>query len=116
MDKKEIDIFNSCLEFSFSKNKKNKISNKTKMNNVISKNISNLLKERQPKINDNDIKKNGLINLNKLKEKTTLYYLTNISEELKAKKKIIKTVIIFLSALTTTPMITKKRAIKATSI
>ena len=84
--KKEIDIFNSCLEFSFSKNKKNKISNKTKMNNVISKNISNLLKERQPKINDNDIKKNGLINLNKLKEKTTLYYLTNISEELKAKK------------------------------
>jgi hypothetical protein len=85
--KKEIDIFNSCLEFSFSKNKKNKISNKTKMNNVISKNISNLLKEKQPKISENDIKKNGILNLNKLKEKTTLFYLSNISEELKAKKK-----------------------------
>ena len=85
--KKEIDIFNSCLEFSFSKNKKNKVSNKTKMNNAISKNISNLLKEKQPKISDQDIKKNGILNLNKLKEKNTLYYLTNISEELKAKKK-----------------------------
>ena len=46
-----------------------------------------MLKEKQPKISDNDIKKNCLLNLNKLKEKTTLYYLTNISEEFKAKKK-----------------------------
>jgi len=84
---KEIDIFKTSLEYSFSKNKKNKINYKTKKNNVVTNNINHLIKEKQLKINDNDIKRNNLLSLDKLKEKTALYYLTNISEEFKAKKK-----------------------------
>ena len=86
--KKEINIFNNSLEYSFSKNKNNKINNKTKINNVIVKDRNNFIKEKKLKINDNsENKKNDLLHFNKLKEKTTLYYLTNISEELKTKKK-----------------------------
>ena len=84
---KEIDIFKTSLEFSFSKNKKNKINYKTKKNNVVTNNINNFIKEKQLKISDNDLKRNDLLSLDKLKEKTALYYLTNISEEFKAKKK-----------------------------
>ena len=91
--KNEMNIFNTSLEYSFSKNSrkiKKKINDKakTKINNVIVKNFNNFIKDKKLKINDNiDIKKNDLLNLNKLKEKKTLYYLTNISEELKSKKK-----------------------------
>ena len=86
--KKEINKFNNSLEYSFSRNKINKINNKTKNNNVIVKNLNNFIKEKKLKIGDNlDLKKNDLLNINKSKEKTTLYYLTNISEELKEKKK-----------------------------
>ena len=84
---KEIDIFKTSLEFSFSKNKKNKINYKNKKNNVVTNNINNFIKEKQLKISDNDLKRNDLLSLDKLKEKTALYYLTNISEEFKAKKK-----------------------------
>ena len=87
----EMNIFNTSLEYSFSKNSrkiKKKINDKTKINNVIVKNFNNFIKGKKLKFNDNiDIKKNDLLNLNKLKEKTTLYYLTNISEELKSKKR-----------------------------
>jgi hypothetical protein len=83
---KENNLFNTSLEHSLSKNIKN--NNKVKINNVIVKNINNYIKDRKFKINDNiDIKKNDLLNLEKLKEKTTLYYLTNISGEIKTKKK-----------------------------
>ena len=85
--KKEINLLSNSLEYSFSKNKKNKI-NKKKINNVIVKSINNFIKEKRLKISNNlDFKKNDLLKINKLKEKKTLYYLTNISEELKAKKK-----------------------------
>ena len=89
--KNEMNIFNTSLEYSFTKNSrkiKKKINDKAKINNVIVKNFNNFIKEKKLKINDNiDIKKNDLLNLNKLKEKKALYYLTNISEELKSKKK-----------------------------
>ena len=89
--KNEMNIFNTSLEYSFSKNSrriKKKINDKSKINNVIVKNFNNFIQEKKLKINDNiDIKKNDLLNLNKLKEKTTLHYLSNISEELKLKKK-----------------------------
>ena len=89
--KNEMNIFNISLEYSFSKNSrkiKKKINNKTKINNVIVKNFNNFIKGKKLKINEGiDIKKNDLLNLNKLKEKTTLHYLKNISEELKSKKK-----------------------------
>jgi hypothetical protein len=68
-------------------NLKNKINYKNKKNNVVTNNINNFIKEKQLKISDNDLKRNDLLSLDKLKEKTALYYLTNISEELKAKKK-----------------------------
>ena len=85
---KEYNIFNTSLEHSFSKNIKNKYNSKVKINNVIVKNINNYIKDKKFKISDNiNIKKNDLLNLNKLKEKTTLYYLTNIGEEIKTKKK-----------------------------
>ena len=89
--KNEMNNFNTSLEYSFSKNSrkiKKKINDKAKINNVIVKNFNNFIKDKKLKLNENiDIKKNDLLNLNKLKEKTTLYYLTNISEELKSKKK-----------------------------
>ncbi len=85
---KEYNIFNTSLEHSISKNISNKTNNKVKINNVIIKNINNYMKEKKFKISDNiEIKKNGILNFDKLKEKTTLYYLTNISEEIKTKKK-----------------------------
>ena len=85
--KKEIDIFKTSLENSFSKNKKNKMNYKIKKNNVVSNNLNNILKEKKLKIIDNDLKRNDLLSLDKLKEKAALYYLTNISEEFKIKKK-----------------------------
>ena len=85
---KEYNVFNTSMDQSISKNISNKISNKSKINNVIIKNINNYLKVKKPKISDNiELTKSDLLHLNKLKEKTTLYYLTNTSEELKTKKK-----------------------------
>ena len=94
---KEIDIFKTSLECSFSKRKKNKINYKTKKSNVVTNNINNFIKEKQLKISDNDLKRNDLLSLDKLKEKTALYYLTNISEEFKAKKKSYNSNNIFIS-------------------
>lgn len=86
--KKEYNIFNTSLENSLSKKITKKNSNKVKINNVIVKNIKNFMKQKKLKINGNfEIKKNSLVNLNKPKEKSALYYLTNISEEIKNKKK-----------------------------
>ena len=85
---KEYNIFNRSMEHSISRNISNKANNKSKIKNVIVKNINNYLKEKKSKIIDNiELRKSDLLHLNKLKDKTTLYYLTNISEELKTKKK-----------------------------
>jgi len=86
---KEYNICNTSLEKSISKNNKYKANGKVKINNVIVKNMNNFIKQKKLKLasNNNELKKNDLLNMNKLKEKTTLYYLTNISEELKSKKK-----------------------------
>ena len=86
---KGYNIFNTSLEKSFSKikNNKNKDNNKVKINSVMAKNIKNFNEQKKLKLINKDLKNNDLLKFNKLKEKTTLYYLTNISEELKSKKK-----------------------------
>ena len=89
--KKENNIFNSSIEHNISKIIQNKMKNKIKINNVILKNINNYKNEQKFRINDDiELENNDLFNLNKLKEKTTLCYLTNISEEFKTKKKKYK--------------------------
>lgn len=95
---KEYNIFNTSIEHSISKYDKIKKKNKSKKNNVIIENINNYIKEKKLKnYNNNEYKKNDILHLNKLKEKTTLFYLTNISEELKSKKKNYNANNIFIS-------------------
>ena len=88
---KGYNIFNKSLEHSISKNKNNKniVNNNVKINNVLVKYINNVNQQKKLKLINNNklLKKNDLLKWNKLKGKTTLYYLTNISEELKSKKK-----------------------------
>ncbi len=86
---KEYNICNTSIEQSFSKKDKIKIKNKSKKNNVICKNINNFIKEKKLKNhnNNNEYKKSEILNINKIKEKTTLFYLSNISEEFKSRKK-----------------------------
>ena len=86
---KENNIFNtSGLEQNLSKKITKKNSIKNKINNVIVTNINNYKKDKKFKIAHNiELRNNDLLNLNNLKEKTTLYYLTNISEEFKTKQK-----------------------------
>lgn len=87
----EYNTFHTSLEHSISKNiqNKNNNSNKFKINNVIVKNINNYMRgKKRLKISDNfSMKKNYLLNLNNLKDNSTLYYLTNINEEMRSKKK-----------------------------
>ena len=86
--KNENNIFNSSIEHNISKNIQNKMKNKIIINNVILKNINKYKNEKKFRINDDiELENNDLFNLNKLKEKTTLCYLTNISGEFKTKKK-----------------------------
>ena len=86
--KNENKLFNSSIEHNLSKNIKNETKNKIKINNTILKNFNNDNNGTKFKINDDiEIGNNELFNLNKLKEKTTLCYLTNLSKEFKAKKK-----------------------------
>ena len=85
---KEYNIFNTSIEQNLSKKDKIKVKNDSKKNNVIVKNINNFIKEKKLKnYNNNEHKKNDILNISKLKEKTTLYYLSNISDELKSRKK-----------------------------
>ena len=85
---KEKNIINTSLEHNLSKNTSTKNSNKNKINNVLAKNINYYKKERKLKINNNiELRNNDLLNLNSLKGKTALYYLTNISEEFERKQK-----------------------------
>ena len=93
---KEYNIFNTSLEHSISKNIVNKINNKVKINNVIIKNINkNIIKEKQ--IDHIGLRNNDLLYLNKLKERANLYYLTNLNEDFKTKKKKYKGNNIFIS-------------------